>query len=85
LNKSCAAFDLTFRIPLIVTAGIVLLAATINGCGMRNQLTMVVEEFPRASACGHCHIEIFDEWSASPHAKAVYQSTVPRSHRRVPV
>jgi hypothetical protein len=65
-----SGFNLTFRISLIVAAVIMFLTATINGCGMRNQLTMVSEEFPRASACGHCHIDIFDEWSASPHARA---------------
>lgn len=31
---------------------------------------MVLEEFPRAATCEHCHGEVFAEWSASPHAKA---------------
>ncbi len=70
MKKFFEVHDRFFRIPFMVAAGTALLATIIHGCGMGKNLTMVVQEFPRASTCGHCHIDIFNEWSASPHAEA---------------
>lgn len=70
MNKPFATFDRACLMPFLMMAAGVFLASTIVGCGMQNRLTRIVEEFPRATACEHCHIEVFNEWSASSHAKA---------------
>lgn len=71
VSTSLTAPDCFPRMPLVAAACVMaLLAAVTHGCGIGNKLTMIVEEFPRASSCRHCHIEIFDEWSKSSHATA---------------
>lgn len=55
---------------LQVAAG-VCIALLIAGCSSFDELTRVSEhEFPRAETCGHCHGDIYQEWVASPHARA---------------
>ena len=42
----------------------------IAGCVSFAHLTRQGESFPRAEACGACHVDIYREWTASPHAHA---------------
>jgi hypothetical protein len=40
------------------------------GCVSFDSLTKQGEAFPRAESCGACHVDIYREWKASPHAVA---------------
>ena len=39
-------------------------------CASFEHLTHVSDSFPEAKECGKCHIDIYEEWSASDHAHA---------------
>ena len=55
---------------LVLMAGCALLALCVSSCTSFERLTKVVEQFPQARACGECHVDIYREWSESPHARA---------------
>lgn len=54
---------------ILITIGFGLVVVLI-GCGAFDNLTQVQSEFPHAQQCGKCHIDIYAEWSQSPHARA---------------
>ncbi len=39
-------------------------------CTSFKHLTVVSNTFPRAKECGKCHVDIYQEWSESDHARA---------------
>lgn len=51
----------------IVVAG---LATFLVSCASFEHLTQVTDTFPEAKECGKCHIDIYEEWAESNHAKA---------------
>ncbi len=58
--------------PSDLAAPFVLLAMlTLSlSCTMRQLTRVEGDSFPRAAACGACHVEIHREWIGSPHARA---------------
>lgn len=40
------------------------------GCASFEHLTTVRNELPKAKECGKCHVEIYQEWAQSDHARA---------------
>lgn len=51
------------------TACCLALTLILTGCTM-SKLTRSGEDFAPAETCGKCHVDIFHEWSDSPHAQA---------------
>ena len=68
LRKSCRVFKWSFCI-------IVLMAALIFGCAKFDRLTNINMTFPNAEFCKECHIDIYNEWVESRHAKAYTSNT----------
>lgn len=58
-------------IRTICLASFLVLAAVAHGGSFYGDLTEVTAEtFPRAQACGECHVAMYREWLESPHALA---------------
>jgi len=56
-----------------ITGPVLAIAALTVGlvsCASFEHLTQVSDAFPQAKECGKCHIDIYDEWSKSDHARA---------------
>lgn len=53
----------------------VLMSGLIFGCMKFDRLTNINMVFPRAEFCKECHIDIYNEWAESLHAKAYTSST----------
>ena len=68
LQKSCKVLKLSFCI-------IVLVSGLITGCKKFDRLTNINMTFPKAEFCKECHIDIYNEWVESRHAKAYTSST----------
>ena len=47
-----------------------LIPVLVVGCASFEHLTTVSNEMPKAKECGKCHVEIYQEWVQSDHAKA---------------
>jgi len=47
----------------------------IVGCMSFDYLTQVEDTYPKAEQCGKCHIDIYREWSQSPHANSFISNT----------
>jgi nitrate/TMAO reductase-like tetraheme cytochrome c subunit len=41
-----------------------------NGCSMAPLTRVTSQDFPKPQACSECHVDIYNEWKASPHAQA---------------
>jgi hypothetical protein len=68
-NTFCGSFDRR-RVALVTaTMACAATALALSSCANNfDQLTRVSETFPQAKVCGECHVEIYREWSESPHA-----------------
>lgn len=65
--KSCNLFSHTLYVWMFAAFGLTILAS----CSSFEHLTRVTDEsFPQAKQCGKCHVEIYQEWANSDHAKA---------------
>ncbi len=71
-NKHLKARCKNITWPLFI---IIFTVSEISGCKGFGQLTHVDMTYPKASSCEHCHIDIYNEWVDSPHAKAFTSST----------
>lgn len=68
LCKSYNIFASSSYVLVFVAIGLTILFAS---CASFEHLTMVTEgSFPQAEQCGKCHVEIYQEWLNSDHAKA---------------
>ena len=54
---------------------IILMMGTIAGCAGFEHLTSIDMAYPKAEFCKDCHIDIYNEWVKSPHAKAFTSNT----------
>ena len=55
---------------LLCSAFGVLIPALVVGCASFEHLTNVSNEMPKAKECGKCHVEVYQEWARSDHARA---------------
>lgn len=46
------------------------LACLLASCTMPELTRVSAQRFPEPDACAHCHVEIYQEWAHSPHARA---------------
>jgi hypothetical protein len=58
--------------PRLIWPGIIIAAAAwlLAGCSMPDLTRVSSGQFPRPLSCADCHVDIFDEWQHSPHARA---------------
>ncbi len=54
---------------------VLLIPLLISGCKGFDRLSKINMEYPRAEFCSECHIDIYKEWAASPHAIAFSSSS----------
>lgn len=54
----------------LATLAAVALACLAVSCAMTELTEVKGHQFPKPESCAHCHVEIYDEWSRSPHARA---------------
>jgi hypothetical protein len=60
---------MTDRLCRVLGWGVALFVG-LAGCASFEHLTTVTDEIPKAKECGKCHVEIYQEWAQSDHAKA---------------
>ncbi|MBO1223175.1 MAG: hypothetical protein JYX80_01985 [Candidatus Scalindua sediminis] len=55
-----------------ITSGLIVTMLLLTGCTMNlhPELVKRSEEFPGSKKCGECHIDIYNEWAGSLHAKS---------------
>lgn len=69
-----------FKKFLNIKIMVIIIAFLFSGCGLNQKLSREMnlhpelvkrgEEFPGSKKCGDCHIDIYNEWAASMHAKS---------------
>ncbi len=74
LRPLYSVFCILYSLRPVLSSGFflfcVLIAAIAVGCASFEHLTTVRNEMPKAKECGKCHVDIYQEWVQSDHAKA---------------
>jgi hypothetical protein len=71
LKRLCKKYNIFAPGPYLLVLIAIGLAVLLASCTSFDHLTTVTEEsFPQAAQCGKCHVEIYNEWANSDHAKA---------------
>ncbi len=69
--KTSDRFTAKFYVLTLLTTTLTVYLA---GCASFDHLTRVTPQFPAATECGKCHVEIYSEWSQSNHRVIFFQS-----------
>lgn len=67
------------QIRRVALSCVLLAAALLVSCQMRELTRVTPQAFPQPQSCAHCHVEIYNEWQQSPHALAYVSETYRRA------
>lgn len=58
------------NLPMVLTLTLAAASWLAASCSMAELTRVSDERFPTPDSCSHCHVDIYNEWRQSPHARA---------------